>query len=159
MCATTVPTIRCSPLSTRVIPNFQPRVEEGYIRLTTHNYQAQQENERQLALLPGKPYTYEASISGKYPEMLFPTEQILTLKEGAHVMFVKNDSSADKAFYNGMIGTVTEINEKNFFVRTKDTGVVIKVEPEQWENTRYEIDERTNEITEESSFLSSLLGL
>lgn len=136
-------------LNSRYIPNFQPRVEEGYIRLTTHNYQAQQENERQLALLPGKSYTYEASISGKYPEMLFPTEQILTLKEGAQVMFVKNDSSADKAFYNGMIGTVTEINEKNFFVRTKDTGVVIKVEPEQWENTRYEIDERTNEITEE----------
>lgn len=136
-------------LNSRYIPNFQPRVEEGYIRLTTHNYQAQQENERQLALLPGKPYTYEASISGKYPEMLFPTEQILTLKEGAQVMFVKNDSSADKAFYNGMIGTVTEINEKNFFVRTKDTGVVIKVEHEQWENTRYEIDERTNEITEE----------
>lgn len=136
-------------INSRYIPNFQPRVEEGYIRLTTHNYQAQQENERQLALLPGKPYTYEASISGKYPEMLFPTEQILTLKEGAQVMFVKNDSSADKAFYNGMIGTVTEINEKNFFVRTKDTGVVIKVEPEQWENTRYEIDERTNEITEE----------
>lgn len=136
-------------LNSRYIPNFQPRVEEGYIRLTTHNYQAQQENERQLALLPGKPYTYEASISGKYPEMLFPTEQILTLKEGVQVMFVKNDSSADKAFYNGMIGTVTEINEKNFFVRTKDTGVVIKVEPEQWENTRYEIDERTNEITEE----------
>ena len=129
-------------LNSRYIPNFQPRVEEGYIRLTTHNYQAQQENERQLALLPGKPYTYEASISGKYPEMLFPTEQILTLKEGAQVMFVKNDSSADKAFYNGMIGTVTEINEKNFFVRTKDTGVVIKVEPEQWENTRYDINER-----------------
>lgn len=136
-------------LNSRYIPNFQPPVEEGYIRLTTHNFQAQQENDRQLALLPGKPYTYEASITGKYPEMLFPTEQTLTLKEGAQVMFVKNDSSADKAFYNGMIGTVTEINEKNFFVRTKDTGVVIKVEPEQWENTRYEINERTNEITEE----------
>ncbi len=136
-------------LNSRYIPNFQPPVEEGYIRLTTHNFQAQQENDRQLALLPGKPYTYEASITGKYPEMLFPTEQTLTLKEGAQVMFVKNDSSADKAFYNGMIGTVTEINEKNFFVRTKDTGVVIKVEPEQWENTRYDINERTNEITEE----------
>ena len=136
-------------LNSRYIPNFQPPVEEGYIRLTTHNFQAQQENDRQLALLSGKPYTYEASITGKYPEMLFPTEQTLTLKEGAQVMFVKNDSSADKAFYNGMIGTVTEINEKNFFVRTKDTGVVIKVEPEQWENTRYDINERTNEITEE----------
>lgn len=136
-------------LNSRYIPNFQPPVEEGYIRLTTHNFQAQQENDRQLALLPGKPYIYEASITGKYPEMLFPTEQTLTLKEGAQVMFVKNDSSADKAFYNGMLGTVTEINDKNLFVRTKDTGVVIKVEPEQWENTRYEINERTNEITEE----------
>lgn len=136
-------------LNSRYIPNFQPPVDEGYIRLTTHNFQAQQENDRQLALLPGKPYTYEASITGKYPEMLFPTEQTLTLKEGAQVMFVKNDSSADKAFYNGMLGTVTEINDKNLFVRTKDTGVVIKVEPEQWENTRYEINERTNEITEE----------
>ena len=136
-------------LNSRYIPNFQPPVEEGYIRLTTHNFQAQQENDRQLALLPGKPYTYEASITGKYPEMLFPTEQTLTLKEGAQVMFVKNDSSADKAFYNGMLGTVTEINDKNLFVRTKDTGGVIKVEPEQWENTRYEINERTNEITEE----------
>ena len=136
-------------LNSRYIPNFQPPVEEGYIRLTTHNFQAQQENDRQLALLPGKPYTYEASITGKYPEMLFPTEQTLTLKEGAQVMFVKNDSSADKAFYNGMLGTVTEINDKNLFVRTKDTGMVIKVEPEQWENTRYEINERTNEITEE----------
>lgn len=136
-------------LNSRYIPNFQPPVEEGYIRLTTHNFQAQQENDRQLALLPGKPYTYEASITGKYPEMLFPTEQTLTLKEGAQVMFVKNDSSADKAFYNGMLGTVTEINDKNLFVRTKDTGVVIKVEPEQWENTRYDINERTNEIIEE----------
>lgn len=136
-------------LNSRYIPNFQPPVEEGYIRLTTHNFQAQQENDRQLALLPGKPYIYEASITGKYPEMLFPTEQTLTLKEGAQVMFVKNDSSADKAFYNGMLGTVTEINDKNLFVRTKDTGVVIKVEPEQWENTRYDINERTNEITEE----------
>ena len=136
-------------LNSRYISNFQPPVEEGYIRLTTHNFQAQQENDRQLALLPGKPYTYEASITGKYPEMLFPTEQTLTLKEGAQVMFVKNDSSADKAFYNGMLGTVTEINDKNLFVRTKDTGVVIKVEPEQWENTRYDINERTNEITEE----------
>ena len=136
-------------LNSRYIPNFHPKVEEGYIRLVTHNFQAQQENDRQLALLPGQPYTYEADITGKYPEMLFPTEQRLTLKKDAQVMFVKNDSSADKAYYNGMIGTITEINEKNFFVRAKDTGAVIKVEPEQWDNTRYVINERTNEISEE----------
>ena len=136
-------------LNSRYIPGFKPGADEGYIRLVTHNYQAQQENDRQLALLPGRPYTYEASITGKYPEMLFPTEQTLMLKAGAQVMFVKNDSSAAKAFYNGMIGTVTEINDKFFCVRAKDTGAVIKVVPEQWDNTRYVIDERTSEITEE----------
>lgn len=136
-------------LNSRYIPNFQPRADEGYIRLTTHNFQAQQVNDRQLALLPGQPYTYKAEITGKYPEMLFPTEQTLTLKKDAQVMFVKNDSKPAKEYYNGMIGTVTEINAKNFFVRAKDTGVVVKVEPEQWDNTRYVINENTNEITEE----------
>ena len=81
--------------------------------------------------------------------MLFPTEQRLTLKKDAQVMFVKNDSKPAKEYYNGMIGTVTEINAKDFFVRAKDTGAVIKVEPEQWDNTRYVINEDTNEITEE----------
>ncbi len=136
-------------LNSRYVPNFQPSADDGYIRLTTHNYQAQQINDKQLELLPGEAYTYKAEITGKYPEMLFPTEEMLTLKKDAQVMFVKNDSSAAKEYYNGMIGTVTEINKKNFFVRTKDTGVVIKVEPEKWENTRYVINEQTNEITEE----------
>ena len=136
-------------LNSRYIKGFQPDADEGYIRLVTHNFQAQRENDRQLDLLPGKEFTYEAKITGKYPEMLFPTEQTLTLKQGAQVMFVKNDSSAEKAYYNGMIGTIEDINPKNFTVRTKDTGNVIKVEPDQWENTRYEINEKTNEITEE----------
>ena len=136
-------------LNSRYIPNFQPRAEEGYIRLTTHNFQAQHVNDHQLSLLPGQPYTYKAEITGKYPEMLFPTEETLTLKKDAQVMFVKNDSKPAKEYYNGMIGTVTEINDKHFFVRAKDTGVVIKVEPEQWDNTRYVINEQTNEIAEE----------
>ena len=136
-------------LNARYVPGFRPKADEGYIRLVTHNYQAQQVNDRQLALLPGQAYTYKAKITGKYPEMLFPTEQTLTLKKDAQVMFVKNDSSAEKNYYNGMIGTVTEINDKNFFVRAKDTGNVVKVEPEQWDNTRYVIDEDKGEIKEE----------
>ncbi len=136
-------------LNSRYIPNFQPRAEEGYIRLTTHNFQAQHVNDHQLSLLPGQAYTYKAEITGKYPEMLFPTEETLTLKKDAQVMFVKNDSKPAKEYYNGMIGTVTEINDKHFFVRAKDTGAVIKVEPEQWDNTRYVINEKTNEIAEE----------
>lgn len=136
-------------LNSRYIPNFKPDANEGYIRLTTHNWQAQQINDRQLALLPGAAYSYEAKLDGKFPEMLYPTEQTLTLKEGAQVMFVKNDSSAGKAFYNGMLGTIVQIDDKGFKVRAKDTGEEIDVTPEKWENTRYALNEKTNEITEE----------
>ena len=48
--------------------------------------------------------------------MLFPTDETLTLKTGAQVMFVKNDSSADKAYYNGMIGTIAAIDAEGFTV-------------------------------------------
>lgn len=136
-------------LNSRYIPNFKPAASDGYIRLTTHNWQAQQINDRQLALLPGTAYSYEAKLDGKFPEMLYPTEQILTLKEGAQVMFVKNDSSADKAFYNGMLGTIVQIDDKGFKVRAKDNGEEINVTPEKWENTRYALNEKTNEIIEE----------
>lgn len=138
-----------SALNSRYIPNFKPRKEDGYIRLTTHNWQAQRINDHELELLPGKPYTYTATIEGKYPEMLFPTDETLTLKTGAQVMFVKNDSSADKAYYNGMIGTIAAIDAEGFTVTAKDTGENIRVQPEQWDNTRYVLNEKTNEISEE----------
>lgn len=81
--------------------------------------------------------------------MLFPTDETLTLKTGAQVMFVKNDSSADKAYYNGMIGTIAAIDAEGFTVTAKDTGENIRVQPEQWDNTRYVLNEKTNEISEE----------
>lgn len=138
-----------SALNSRYIPDFKPRKDDGYIRLTTHNWQAQRINDHELELLPGKPYTYTATIEGKYPDMLFPTDETLTLKTGAQVMFVKNDSSADKAYYNGMIGTIAEIDAEGFTVTAKDTGESIRVQPEQWDNTRYVLNEKTNEISEE----------
>lgn len=136
-------------LNSRYVPGFQPRSDEGYIRLVTHNSQAQQENERQLRMLPTQAFTYRASIEGKYPEMLFPTDETLVLKKGAQVMFVKNDSSAEKAYYNGMIGTIEAISADGLSVRAKDTGEIINVEREKWDNTRYVLNEQTSEISEE----------
>lgn len=136
-------------LNSRYIPNFKPREEEGYIRLTTHNAQAQRINDRELAALPGKEFHYEAHITGKFPDMLFPTERTLTLKKGAQVMFVKNDSSAAKRYYNGMIGMISEIGSDGFSVMPKGTDTAIKVEPEEWCNSRYVLNKDTREITEE----------
>ena len=136
-------------LNERYDPSFRPPAESGYNRLTTHNRMADDYNQSQLHSLRGAPFCYRAEVSGEFPSANFPTDQELQLKEGAQVMFVKNDSSADKAYYNGMIGTIAEIDAEGFIVTAKDTGENIRVQPEQWDNTRYVLNEKTNEISEE----------
>lgn len=135
-------------LNSRYVPNFQPREEEGYIRLTTHNALAQTINNEELTKLPGQTFTFKAEVEGKFPELSYPTDEVLELKLNAQVMFVKNDSSPEKRYYNGMIGRVSAIHASGFSVIPKDSTQAIEVNREEWENNRYELDENTREIKE-----------
>lgn len=135
-------------LNKRYIPGFNPDDAEGYITLTTHNYQAQRINERKLAELDGRAYSYDAEIKDDFPDYAFPTDEHLVLKKGAQVMFVKNDSSAEKRYYNGKIGRITAISADNIIVRCPGEEVAISVTWEEWTNTKYSIDPETREITE-----------
>jgi len=136
-------------LNERYIPDFSPKDDEGYIRLTTHNYQADAINKQKLGALSTPAFDFEANVEGDFPEMSFPTEKILTLKAGAQVMFVKNDSSIEKNYYNGMIGEVLEMTENTITVRSYDNDNIIEVKAEKWENTKYILDEKTKDIKEE----------
>ena len=147
--------VRNNCLSTTDIALLNERVGQekhmgdGVIRLTTHNRIADAYNERQLALLNAPLYTYKAQITGTFPETSYPADSLLTLKRGAQVMFLKNDSSAAHLFYNGLIGQVVEIDDKHIVVRSLDDGHTIEVSPMEWTNSRYVIDKTTREITEE----------
>ena len=136
-------------LNRRYQPGFRPRKEEGYIRLTTHNYQAQKVNDNELASLPGQTYSFRAEIDGTFPEYLYPADEVLTIKAGAQVMFLKNDPSSEKRYYNGMIGEVAAVNDAGMIVRGKDNGNEFQLLPEEWGNYKYVLNEETKEITEE----------
>ena len=136
-------------LNRRYQPGFRPRKEEGYIRLTTHNYQAQKVNDNELASLPGQTYSFRAEIDGTFPEYLYPADEILTIKAGAQIMFLKNDPSSEKRYYNGMIGEVAAVNDAGMIVRGKDNGDEFQLLPEEWGNYKYVLNEETKEITEE----------
>lgn len=136
-------------LNRRYMPSFHPSKEDGYIRLTTHNYQAQQVNTRELASLPGQAYSFRAEITGNFPEYSFPADEILTIKQGAQIMFLKNDASTEKRYYNGMIGEVVSVNEKGMSVRGKDSSDVFQLLPEVWSNYKYVLNEESKEINEE----------
>ncbi len=119
------------------------------IRLTTHNNLANYYNESELEKLPGRAIQYRAEVKGTFPDYSYPTAETLVLKEGAQVMFVKNDPSGEHKFYNGLIGRVMEATEKSLTVYCEGDSEAIEVEPLEWENTRYTLNEKTREIETE----------
>lgn len=135
-------------LNRRYVPGFRPGDDEDYITLTSHNHTADAINERRLAELDAPSHTFEAEIEGAFPEYLYPTHPSLTLRKGAQVMFVKNDPSPEKRYYNGRIGTVTALDENRVEVLPRGESVPIAVEPAEWTNAKYVIDPDSKEISE-----------
>ena len=136
-------------LNSRCQPAFIPKPEEGYIRLTTHNQMANHYNESELRKLAGRAHTYQAKIEGTFPDYSYPTAEALTLKVGAQVMFVKNDPSGEHRYYNGRIGHVTYADDNRLMVYCPGDAETIEVEPLEWENARYTLNQETREIESE----------
>ena len=138
-------------LNSRAILNSQFSILNSQlaIRLTTHNHLANYYNESELQKLPGRSYSYRAEIKGAFPDYSYPTAETLELKVGAQVMFVKNDPSGEHLYYNGRIGRVMEASEKHLTVYCEGDANAIEVEPLEWENTRYTLNEVTREIESE----------
>lgn len=136
-------------LNTRYCPDFEPGREQGYITLTSHNKKAQNINQGRLQELKGKEYCFSARISGDFPAHIYPTPAELLLKRGAQVMFLRNDPSQDKLFYNGKIGRISHISQDEIQVLCPDRQEPIQVEPLTWENIKYSLHPETKEIQEE----------
>lgn len=136
-------------LNKRFRPDFNPPVEEGYIRLTTHTRTAREINQRNLAALPTSEVTYIAEVSGEFPESSYPVDFSLVLKVGAQVMFTKNDTGTTRRYYNGLIGTVTALGEEKISVRPQGMETDVELTPAEWKNTRFVVDETTKQIRQE----------
>jgi hypothetical protein len=135
-------------LNSRHKPGFEPPPDEGYITLTSHNRTARAINETRLEALEAPIHTFRAEVEGDFPESLYPVEEDLRLKEGAQVMFTKNDPQPEKRFVNGTIGRITTLDDDMIVVTPQSGGDPITVEPLEWANTKYALDPESNTITE-----------
>lgn len=131
-------------LNQRMKPDFMSKDGDGYITLTTHNVNANKINEIKLNNLKKASFRYEATIEDQFPDHIAPAEKILTLKEGAQVMFIKNDP--EKRFFNGKIGVIEELSDDEVVVNCN--GDKINVNRYVWENVKYAVDPSTKEIKE-----------
>jgi len=145
----TLTTKSASILNERYDPTFSPTKEEGYITLTTHNNRAMTINNSELEKLKASKAFFRADVSGKFNENAFPNDERLALKVGAQVMFIKNDSSQEKRYYNGKIGIITSLNNDTVTVQCGNELDEIVTEKETWENINYSINEETKEIKED----------
>jgi hypothetical protein len=136
-------------LNQYVQPNFDSKKHEGYIMLTTHNHKVNAINKEALAELVGTDITLRADVVDDFPDKIFPIEADLKLKKGAQVMFVKNDSSADKNFFNGKMGVVKSVSKNEVLVEFPEEKKVIEVERYEWKNIRYSVNAASKEIEEE----------
>ena len=72
------------------------------------------------------------------------------MKTGAQVMFVRNDLSPGKRYFNGKIGTISRISGSDIRIQCPDDADEIVVERATWENIDYTLDQKTMEITEKT---------
>ena len=130
-------------------PQFVPQREENYITLTSHNAKADAINRKELQNLPGRTYKFEGEIKGDFSDKAFPVDQTLQLKEGAQIMFIKNDKGEHRRFYNGKIGTIKRIEDDKIYVLFPGEDAELELEKETWKNIRYKYDREEDTIDEE----------
>ena len=140
-------------LNQRYNPEVYSQKQKGYIILCSHNNQANKINEDKLRIIDNKSYFYSAEIEGEFDDRLFPNAETLELKEGAQVMFLKNDYDSPigekRRYYNGTIGKIVELNEDKIVVEKDEDGQRIEVLKYTWERYKYELNKKTKEITQE----------
>ena len=135
-------------LNQYVQPDFDATKHEDYITLTTHNNDADRINKEALNRLNSNSKFYGAEVTGSFPEHLFPIDERMELKIGAQVMFIKNDISPDKAFFNGKMGRIVTIESDEIEVNFPQENKTISVDKYEWNNIQYTLDQTTNEVEE-----------
>jgi len=137
-------------LNQRVKENFIPEKNQGYITLTTHNRNANTINQEKLEAIQEDAYDLDAEISGEFPEQIYPTFALLSLKNSTQVMFLRNDTSAEKRYHNGKIGKIKSISHQEISVICPGEPEQITVEPVEWANIKYSVNKESQEIEEET---------
>lgn len=120
-----------------------------YITLTTHNHKADRINAEELENLPGNLIQFKGSVEGEFPDKTLPTDPVLQLKEGAQVMFIRNDKSEERRYYNGKLATITKVSADAIHVVLAGSEEELLLEKETWDNIRYSYNQEKETIDEE----------
>lgn len=132
-------------LNRRYQPDFNPK-DKSYVYLTSHNNIAQEINHQKLDELKGESYTYRAIIKGNFPENQYPNDEKIELKVGTQIMFIRNDASSERRYYNGKLAKVTKLSERGIWVQIEGENKDYQLKLEAWEHRKYSLDDDKNVV-------------
>jgi len=130
-------------LNSRYQPDFDSK-DEAYVYLCSHNKMADDINQKKLKELGGRSHLYNADVVGEFKETQYPNDEVLELKIGAQIMFIRNDTSSDKKYYNGKLAQISYLDEDEISVILDGSEEEITLKAETWEQKRYSLDEDKN---------------
>lgn len=130
-------------------PGYQIDDYESYITLTTHNWKADAINRQKLQQLDDRMHEFRAEIEGDFNEKSVPADMVLSLKQGAQIMFIKNDKGEVRRYYNGKIATISRIENDEIYVQFPGENHELQLEKETWRNIRYRYNKEADNIEEE----------
>ncbi|RYZ84773.1 MAG: helicase, partial [Proteobacteria bacterium] len=136
-------------LNRQADPGFVLADNPGYITLTTHNAKADTINRDALAALEETTFSYQAEVTGDFPERMYPLEETLQLKVGAQVILTKNDLSVEKRYYNGKMAVVSYLSDEEIQLHFPEENTFLELEKYEWQNVRYSVKADTHEVSEE----------
>jgi len=131
-------------LNDRVSPIRTLSEGQSFVILTPTNEAANRINRAYLDALATPIFNFEAGVSGEFNPRAQPTEAVLSLKEGARVMMLRND--ADRRWVNGTIAVVSKLSADRVWVEID--GREHEVEPASWESRRYAFEKDAEKIVE-----------
>ncbi len=133
-------------LNERFNPTFRNNdITKRYMNITTHNNAADRVNENELEKLQAQLHTFTGRVQGVFPQNNLPAPLYLSLKEGAQVMLVKNDSN--HKYVNGSIGKIIKIRDGEITIKLDDN-LEFGLEKELWTNIEYVWNVSTKKIEE-----------
>jgi tetratricopeptide (TPR) repeat protein len=132
-------------LNQRCDPDYHEINDDFAITLATRRDTVDSINDEHMKALKTPEYVYEGAIEGDFPENSLPTAYNLALKEGAQVIFIRNDKEG--RWCNGTIARVTKLTETRVYVALEN-GEEMAVEREVWENMQYTYNEKEKKVEE-----------
>ncbi|MGK6344307.1 helix-turn-helix domain-containing protein [Chryseobacterium sp. DT-3] len=138
-----VANINFEELNKRYDPDFKAGTE-SYVYLCSHNKMADEINQEKLEEIDLTVKTYEAKLFGDFKENQFPNDQFLELKVGAQVMFIRNDITGEKKYFNGKLGEISALDDNEIKVVLDGSEREITVKREVWEQKKYFLDTEKN---------------